>query len=118
MADAGPFRRRDPGLVLAEPGAKAIGADEDKPADVPEGGIERCRLVEVGRAHRDAPCGEGCKRIRLPRGRDDAAGGNAEGIEEVMEDALAEVAGGAGDEKAFHGLALSLCGLKSRPWLK
>ena len=74
-------------------------------------------IIEIGLAGGDAPGGELCELRRIAGCGDDPAGRNLVGFEQVVDNALAELAGRAGDENGIaHGLPLG--GLKKRVALK
>ena len=90
------------GLVLGQAAARAVqrvGADQQQALRTGEGGGQAGRLVEVGRAHDDALGGQRRQGLGPSGGGDQAAGGHVQRVQQVVDDALAEVAGGAGDEQ-------------------
>jgi hypothetical protein len=88
-------------LVLLKAAAGAIhriGADEQEAGGALEGFRQTGGVVKIRSAHLYALGGEVCEFFRIAGGGDDFAGWNLVGFQEVADNELAQMAGGAGDE--------------------
>ncbi len=129
MLDASLDGRCNGALVLGEALAgsvQRIGADDQQPVDADECLFQACRVIEIGLAGDDALLFEFGEFFRAARRGDNVAGSDLVGLDEVMDDTLAELPGSAGDQDdfahtSFPSVLCWLCcasGLKKRVTLE
>lgn len=95
------YRGRDRVFMLREAHAGAIqrvGADQEQAPRAGEGRGERVGPFEIRLAHGDAERGQVGERRRFARGGDDLARRHLQRLQQMIQDAAAEMAGGAGHE--------------------
>ncbi len=98
MLDASLLRGLNGGRVLLQAltgDGERVGADNQQAIDAGESGRQGGGVVEIGLAGDDALGGETCQLLRAAGGGNDASGRNLVCLQQVMNDALAELARGA-----------------------
>ena len=103
MADTGLLGRRDGAAMLfgAITGTiEPVRADQQHAANAGEGGRQRLRIVEIGRADLDALGSQILQLLWLARRGDDAAGRHLQGGQQVADHGAAELASGTGHEES------------------